>query len=411
MPFTPDSPSPKNAGDTIRSKDWNDLVTETQRLDNAKVNRSGDAITGSLTIAGSLGVKTTAPKAPLHVVGAGLVSDGDGFAVPNAHMSSGSLTIGSVTANFGGGTGWNANTAGLLLETSSNTEIAVHDSGTRVISVVQYLGASNSLTIGRDMGWGTITSVNINGNLGVGVPAPIYRLDVADRIRLRQGPSGTAGLWLYQTTPNEDRAFVGMNGDNTLGLWGNKGAGWGLNMDVTTGILGVRANPLPNFALTVNATSNAYGLYVYGAGSYGLYVAGNSYTAGRAIDQKIRSSIYNTNQVSTTTTTWADMPNMSLSVTPAIGANFQIQVMINGTQVMGIGNVGAHFRLLIDGVQSDFTRHEFHNNGWELRGITLSRIAYLAAGTHTISVQWYTSGGTLTCCWYGDGRQIMVIEL
>jgi len=26
-------------------------------------------------------------------------------------------------------------------------------------------------------------------------------------------------------------------------------------------------------------------------------------------------------------------------------------------------------------------------------------------------VQWYTSGGTLTCCWYGDGRQIMVIEL
>jgi hypothetical protein len=75
------------------------------------------------------------------------------------------------------------------------------------------------------------------------------------------------------------------------------------------------------------------------------------------------------------------------------------------------GNIGALFRLLVDGDQIDFTRQEFHQSGWELRGVTLSRIAFLAAGSHTISVQWAVTSGTLTCCWYGDLRQIQVIEL
>ena len=69
MPLTPDLPVPKSAGDAIRPKDWNDLVTETQRLDNAKVNRAGDAISGPLTIAGALGIGTTTPGAKLDVAG------------------------------------------------------------------------------------------------------------------------------------------------------------------------------------------------------------------------------------------------------------------------------------------------------------------------------------------------------
>jgi hypothetical protein len=63
MPLTPDLPFPKSPADAIRSKDWNDHIKETQRLDVAKVNRSGDAMTGPLTIAGALGIGTTAPKA------------------------------------------------------------------------------------------------------------------------------------------------------------------------------------------------------------------------------------------------------------------------------------------------------------------------------------------------------------
>ncbi len=62
MPLAPDPPFPKARGDTIRSKDWNDAVAEVQRLDTAKVNRAGDAIGGTLTIAGHAGVGATTPE-------------------------------------------------------------------------------------------------------------------------------------------------------------------------------------------------------------------------------------------------------------------------------------------------------------------------------------------------------------
>ncbi|ACV33830.1 hypothetical protein [Accumulibacter sp.] len=250
MPLTPDLPFPKSAGDAIRSKDWNDLVTETQRLDNAKVNRAGDAISGPLTIAGALGIGTTTPsakldvagdlrinnsrlylrgagdnnhglgwygpgspfaganvdgpvlfgfsggalgstdggqklalswddsgnvgmgtstpKAALHVVGGTWLCDGTGYAVANNRMAKGSLTVGSLTSSFGGGSGWSDNTAGLLFETRDDTEIAIHDSGTRIASVAYYQSSANSLTIGRDMGWGPISSVSVAGSIRAG---------------------------------------------------------------------------------------------------------------------------------------------------------------------------------------------------------------------------------------------------
>src|SRR5262245_11639271 len=56
MPITPASPYPKAPGQTIRSTDWNQTVDEIVRLDNAKVDRAGDTITGSLTINGALSV-------------------------------------------------------------------------------------------------------------------------------------------------------------------------------------------------------------------------------------------------------------------------------------------------------------------------------------------------------------------
>src|SRR5918995_5648054 len=62
MAFTPESPFPKARGHVIRSKDWNDAITEVQRLDTAKVNRTGDAITGGLTIGGHAGVGTATPE-------------------------------------------------------------------------------------------------------------------------------------------------------------------------------------------------------------------------------------------------------------------------------------------------------------------------------------------------------------
>ena len=89
------------------------------------------------------------------------------FATANNFMQSGSLTIGDQSLDYGGnfnsGGNWiGNNTAGLMLECLNTTEIAVHDAGNRVVSLMHYTG--NTITIGRDMGWNAISSVTMNGN-------------------------------------------------------------------------------------------------------------------------------------------------------------------------------------------------------------------------------------------------------
>jgi hypothetical protein len=68
MPITPDPPYPKSPGNPIRSADWNQAIDEVMRLDDAKVNRTGDQVTGDLRVDGNLSVGT-APEAKLHVAG------------------------------------------------------------------------------------------------------------------------------------------------------------------------------------------------------------------------------------------------------------------------------------------------------------------------------------------------------
>ncbi|MCS7161856.1 MAG: tail fiber domain-containing protein, partial [Bacteroidia bacterium] len=76
--------------------------------------------------------------------------------------------------------------------------------------------------------------------MGIGVTTPAYRLDVGDRMRVRQGSAGTAGIWFYQSgPPAADRAFVGMANNDYVGFWGNAGAQWGLVMNVTNGNVGI----------------------------------------------------------------------------------------------------------------------------------------------------------------------------
>jgi hypothetical protein len=97
------------------------------------------------------------------MVGLANIHGGSPSAVPTGYMSAGSLTIGDVAKNYGGGTTtWNSNTAGLLLECLDNTEIAVHDAGARVSSMMRY--NANTLTMGRDMGWG-VANTAIAGTL------------------------------------------------------------------------------------------------------------------------------------------------------------------------------------------------------------------------------------------------------
>lgn len=67
MPITPDPPFPKSSGDNIRSKDWNDVVKEVQRLDTDKLNLAGGSLTGPLSVGGQVGIGTPTPDQPLTV--------------------------------------------------------------------------------------------------------------------------------------------------------------------------------------------------------------------------------------------------------------------------------------------------------------------------------------------------------
>lgn len=96
---------------------------------------------------------------------------------------------------------------------------------------------SNSLVLGSSNG---INGATADTNVGIGTSSPTFRLDVVGRMRLQQtlnasGSADTAGLWLYQRTPNADRAFIGMQDDGKVGFYGNNGGGWGFAMNTSTG--------------------------------------------------------------------------------------------------------------------------------------------------------------------------------
>jgi len=100
---------------------------------------------------------------------------------------------------------------------------------------------SNSLVLG------SIAGVNggTNTNVGIGTTTPEFRLDVADRVRIKQRPgatgtTSTAGLFLFQNGPNSERAFIGMENDNSVGFFGNNGGGWSLVMNTQTGVTSIR---------------------------------------------------------------------------------------------------------------------------------------------------------------------------
>jgi hypothetical protein len=95
----------------------------------------------------------------LYFQGVGNINGGSGFAPQQGYMQTGSLTIGDITKNYGGGgSNWNSNTAGFMMECLDSTEIAVHDAGAQVASFMYYSG--NVFTIGRSMGFAGTTPVN-----------------------------------------------------------------------------------------------------------------------------------------------------------------------------------------------------------------------------------------------------------
>ncbi|HEY6503431.1 MAG TPA: hypothetical protein VIZ28_05595 [Chitinophagaceae bacterium] len=86
-------------------------------------------------------------------------------------------------------------------------------------------------------------SITSAGNVGIGNTNPFYTLDVSQRMRVRSGGNNTtsAGIWLNNNA-NTEAAFVGMEDDTHVGLFGNNGAGWKLTMNTQNGALKVNGS-------------------------------------------------------------------------------------------------------------------------------------------------------------------------
>ncbi len=307
MPFTPQTKQP---GDLIKSQDWNEAMQEIARLETAKVNRTGgDTIGGTLQLAtinsssalslqtggtprltivanGNVGIGTTTPE---NSENWNAVTDLFGNQTAKLSVRTANIDARVLAHNTGV---WNA-PAGMVLGTRSNHALSF---GTNAAARLTINGAGNigigtmapdrpltiqgsggtflnvkgnsgtfEVLLGADSSGGivsTMTNHNLqlragsnvtrvtiqaNGNVGVGTPAPEHLLDVAGRMRVRRTGSGspTAGIWFSGYYNREfDAAFVGMRTETQVGFFGNTGtvSDWRLFVSTDTGNLTVTGN-------------------------------------------------------------------------------------------------------------------------------------------------------------------------
>jgi hypothetical protein len=272
MAFTPDTPFPKSRGHVIKSKDWNDAITEVQRLDTAKVNKSGDSITGPLTISGNVGIGLTSPQKALSVNAAlnvdqanansGAVNPGvtfgsasgegmaskrtaggnqfgldlyTGSAVRLSITNGGNVGIGTQTPNRsfhvvgsemhsgGGGAGYSFG--------NRETATFVEGPGSGERWVWYAAGGNARLWSGSDR-----LAVTPGGNVGIGTTAPADRLDVAGNLRILTGsnPIRFTSGWSGFPDPVNNQAEISNDTGTykTLMIIGNKSGGLGRRVSV-----------------------------------------------------------------------------------------------------------------------------------------------------------------------------------
>ena len=129
-------------------------------------------------------------------------------------------------------------------------------------------GHGNSATFTETM------RIKGNGNVGIGIVSPGFKLDVAGRARVRSGGSigESAGIYYNKVDNSGVGGFVGMHSDDYIGLYSDLGAGWGLVMHTATGNIGI-GTTTPGFPLNFsNILGDKISLWGNSGAHYGIGV-------------------------------------------------------------------------------------------------------------------------------------------
>ena len=216
-------------------------------------NNSNEQMT--LLTNGNFGIGTASPLAKLHIAG-GVKIDG------------------SNTLEFGAGIAGKEVSAGKIGYQAFGTFDALDIVGAGT-------GANRKIKFWNEGG------AQFAGSVAVGVTDPlfIYKMDIADRIRIRSSSaSSTAGIALNNSDNSAVSAFIGTKGLDLVGVYGSV-SGWGLLMNTNTGAVAIGyQNPVAGYRLSVLGNQYINGLVVTtgdveigGRGD----ISGNLYVGGK----------------------------------------------------------------------------------------------------------------------------------
>jgi hypothetical protein len=196
----------------------------------------------------NVGIGTDSAVQKLHVAGSAYITDNVGAAVANPVYKldvGGRMRLRSVSNT--------STSAGMWLNNTNNT------------SKVAFIGMQADDFVGfyssslNNFGFGMNTQ---NGNVGIGTNYPVYKLDVAGRIRLRSltnQPSGLPGIWFNKLQNGlSPAALIGMYNSSIMGVYGLQNSAWTLASNLDLGFVGI-GTVAPSAKLQVAGTIKATG--------------------------------------------------------------------------------------------------------------------------------------------------------